>query len=417
MANHTVVIIDDDAKLAKLVATYFDKEGFQTHIVHDGAQAAEVIKARKPDIIVLDLMLPGVDGWEICRRIRRELDTPIIMLTARDEETDRLIGLEMGADDYVTKPFSPREVVARAKAILRRTRKPANKPDKIKSGELIIDFARHEVHKNGQLLDLTPTEFRILEMLATNAGRVFSRLQIVEQVQGYAFEGYERTELRTPLAVIQGNLEGMLEGVIPADKEQLNSLYEETLYLNRIITDLRDLTLAEAGQLQLDKQPTDLGQLLVHAVAMLKPLAEEKEIELTAKLAPLPSLVIDRGRIAQAVYNLLTNAIRYTGRNGKIEVLTGALPDGVVIEVRDNGLGIDAADLPHIFDHFFRADKSRTRESGGTGIGLAIVKQIAGLHGGAVEVTSRKGEGSNFKLFLPYHHANGKAMKEARKPG
>lgn len=194
MAKNSVVIVDDDAKLTKLVQTYFEKEGFITWTVHEGLEAVNMIREKKPDIIILDLMLPGIDGWEVCRRVRRNSDVPILMLTARDEETDRLIGLEMGADDYVTKPFSPREVVARAKAILRRSKKQVDaKPEPIKYGNLSIDFDRHMVKKNGELADVTPTEFKILELLVTNPGRVYSRLHMVEFIQEYAFEGYERT--------------------------------------------------------------------------------------------------------------------------------------------------------------------------------------------------------------------------------
>ena len=194
MAQYKVVIVDDDEKLTKLLETYFKKDGFVTYAAHDGDRAIQLIREVKPDIIILDLMLPGIDGWEICRRVRREGDIPILMLTARDEEMDRLIGLEMGADDYVIKPFSPREVVARAKVILRRTKKIADKPVSIiKAGSLIIDTEKHEVRRKGELLDITPTEFKILELLATNPGRVYSRYHIVEQIQEFAFEGYERT--------------------------------------------------------------------------------------------------------------------------------------------------------------------------------------------------------------------------------
>ena len=194
MAQNSVVIVDDDTKLTKLLQTYFDKEGFVTWTVHEGLEAVNMIREKKPDIVILDLMLPGIDGLEICRRVRRYSDVPILMLTARDEETDRLIGLEMGADDYVTKPFSPREVVARVKAILRRSKKQVEgKPELVKYGSLSIDFERHEVKKNGELADVTPTEFKILEVLATSPGRVYSRLHMVEFIQEYAFEGYERT--------------------------------------------------------------------------------------------------------------------------------------------------------------------------------------------------------------------------------
>ncbi len=193
MARNSVLIVDDDVKLAQLLKTYFDKEGFVTHTVHDGLDALQAVREKKPDIMILDLMLPGLAGWDACRRIRRDSELPILMLTARDEESDRLIGLEIGADDYVTKPFSPKEVVARAKAILRRTRNAVVQPEVIKAGALIIDLEGHRVLKSGETVELTPTEFKLLEVLAGNAGKVFSRLQIVEQTQGYSFEGYERT--------------------------------------------------------------------------------------------------------------------------------------------------------------------------------------------------------------------------------
>lgn len=193
MALYSVLIVDDDVKLVKLLQTYFDKAGFITYTANDGLDALQAVREKKPDIMVLDLMLPSLDGWGLCKKIRHDNDLPIIMLTARDEESDRLVGLEIGADDYVTKPFSPKEVVARAKAILRRTHQAVVRHDPIRAGSFSIDLERHEVTQNHQLIELTPTEFKILELLIANVGKVFSRLQIVEQTQGYTFEGYERT--------------------------------------------------------------------------------------------------------------------------------------------------------------------------------------------------------------------------------
>lgn len=193
MAQYGVLIVDDDIKLVQLLQTYFSKEGYITYTAGNGLDALLAARERKPDIIVLDLMLPEIDGYEVCRKIRRDSDVPIIMLTARDEESDRLVGLEIGADDYVTKPFSPKEVVARAKAILRRANKEVVRKEPIKIGGLIIDFDRYQVTSGNQLIELTPTEFKLLEVLAANAGKVFTRLQIVEQTQGFTFEGYERT--------------------------------------------------------------------------------------------------------------------------------------------------------------------------------------------------------------------------------
>lgn len=193
MAQYSVLIVDDDVKLVKLLQTYFEKDGCLTYAAGNGLDALHAVRERKPDIMILDLMLPGLDGLEVCRKIRKDNDIPIIMLTARDEESDRLTGLEIGADDYVSKPFSPKEVVARAKAILRRTNKEVVRSGYLSAGNLTIDLERHRVMKAGSVLELTPTEFKILELLAANGGRVYSRLQIVEQTQGYTFEGYERT--------------------------------------------------------------------------------------------------------------------------------------------------------------------------------------------------------------------------------
>jgi len=212
-------------------------------------------------------------------------------------------------------------------------------------------------------------------------------------------------ELKTPLAVIQGNLEVMLDGVIEPDKEQLQSLYEETIHLNTLIKDLRDLSLAEAGQLRLEKQPTDVNQIIIRVSSMLKPLADEKDINLINELGEIPSVIIDAARISQVMYNLLTNAFRYTPQNGIIQVATGMEEferrDWVVISVADTGSGIAEQDLPYIFNHFYRADQSRTRTSGGSGIGLAIVKQLVDIHDGRVFVTSKLGEGTTVKIYLP----------------
>jgi two-component system sensor histidine kinase BaeS len=212
-------------------------------------------------------------------------------------------------------------------------------------------------------------------------------------------------ELRTPLAVMQGHLEGMLEGVIETDKEQVASLYDETVHLSRLIKDLRDLSLAEAGQLTLDKQPTDINLLVLRAVQMLKPLADEKEILLEHDLGLIPSLQADAGRINQVLYNLLTNSLRHTPVNGAIKVFTSTSKlknkQMVKIEIRDSGSGISGEDLPHIFNHFYRADQSRNRKSGGSGIGLAIVKQLVEIHGGTVVVESWPDAGSRFYVYLP----------------
>ena len=186
-----ILVVDDEPQIVDLLRSYLRREGFDVDEAGDGEAALAACARRRPDLVVLDLMLPKVDGREVCRRIRETSQTPIIMLTARDEETDKLLGLELGADDYITKPFSPREVVARVRAVLRRGGREA--VEMVRVGDLIIDLRAHEVSLQGRRVDLTPTEFRLLEILAGHPNQVFTRMQLIDRVQGHAFEGYERT--------------------------------------------------------------------------------------------------------------------------------------------------------------------------------------------------------------------------------
>lgn len=222
-------------------------------------------------------------------------------------------------------------------------------------------------------------------------------------------------ELKTPLAVVQGHLEGMLEGVVAMNKEQIGSLYDETVHLNRLIKDLRDLSLAEAGQLQLEVQTIDVNQQMMKVLNMLAPLADEKNICLQHFLQSVPAISFDMGRMNQVLYNLLTNALRHTPENGRIEVATSVAAKWgkkwVEIVVSDSGEGIPSKDLPFIFEHFYRADTSRDRKSGGSGIGLAIVKQLVEVHGGKVDVQSREGEGSRFYIYVPFSEKSREAHK------
>ncbi len=186
-----VLVVDDEPQIVGLLRSYLERDGFDVDEAADGEAALETTRRVRPDLVLLDLMLPRLDGREVCRRIREMGHTPIIMLTARDEETDKLVGLELGADDYITKPFSPREVVARVRAVLRRATRGA--PELIRAGELVIDLRAHEVSLQGRRIDLTPTEFRLLEILAGHPNQVFTRMQLIDRIQGHAFEGYERT--------------------------------------------------------------------------------------------------------------------------------------------------------------------------------------------------------------------------------
>jgi len=188
-----VLVVDDDPGIVKVVRAYLEQAGFEVSVAYDGKKAMQIARNERPDLVILDLMLPEMDGWDVCRALRKESDVPIIMLTARVEESDKLIGLELGADDYVTKPFSPRELVARVRSVLRRVGGMPSRPERFSRGEITIDLSRHSVQVRGEAIDLTPTEFDLLATLMEDPGRAFTRSQLLQSVQGYAYEGYERT--------------------------------------------------------------------------------------------------------------------------------------------------------------------------------------------------------------------------------
>ncbi|MBS3737285.1 response regulator transcription factor [Candidatus Bipolaricaulota bacterium] len=187
-----ILVVDDDEKLVKLLSFHLEKLDYTPIEAHDGDEAFGLFRRRKVDLIILDLMLPGIDGLSLCRRIRRESDVPIIMLTAKTEKGNRVEGLNLGADDYVTKPFSPEELMARVKAVLRRA-EDRNEPEEITHGPLTISLVRHEVLLNNSIIDLTNAEYEILKALAGQPGRLFSRGQLLREIQDENYAGSERT--------------------------------------------------------------------------------------------------------------------------------------------------------------------------------------------------------------------------------
>jgi len=196
MTHQTILVVDDEPHIVEVVRDYLKQAGYRVLTASDGQTALTLARHERPDLVVLDLMLPGgIDGLDVCRRLRQEpalAETPIIMLTARVEEMDRIIGLELGADDYVTKPFSPREVVARVRAVLRRAKKDGPPSSTVRVGEMVVDLANRGVTVAGQPVSLTPTEFDLLAVLARNPGRPFTRAQLMDMVYDVAYAGYDR---------------------------------------------------------------------------------------------------------------------------------------------------------------------------------------------------------------------------------
>src|SRR3979411_565043 len=193
MSGNRVLVVDDEDHILELARLYLSREGYQIETVADGANALIRFGQVKPDLVVLDIMLPNVDGLTICREIRKQSQVPIIMLTARDEVTDKVVGLELGADDYLTKPFHPQELVARAKALVRRARLEPDQPKLVRAGRLEVDLDRHEVRFGEARLQLRPKGVDLLALLARHPGRVFQRSELLDLVWGYDFPGYTRT--------------------------------------------------------------------------------------------------------------------------------------------------------------------------------------------------------------------------------
>ena len=191
-----ILVVDDDREIVRLLSAYLEQSNYKVFVAYDGETALHILRRERPDLVILDLMLPDRDGWDVTRIIRGDptlKSIPILMLTARVEDQDKIVGLELGADDYVTKPFNPREVMARVRAVLRRVQGELTSPQVLQVGTLTIDLAAHEVLVKDQPLHLTPTEFALLRALAEHPGHVLTRLELIEKGLGYSYEGLERT--------------------------------------------------------------------------------------------------------------------------------------------------------------------------------------------------------------------------------
>jgi two-component system alkaline phosphatase synthesis response regulator PhoP len=193
MDKKRILVVDDEKKVCDLLRAYLERDGCEVVAALDGNAALIAAHEQKPDLILLDLNLPEVDGLDVCRNLRKDSDVPIVMLTARDDETDKIVGLEVGADDYVTKPFSPREVVARVNAVLRRPRDGQNRRGGVVVGKLELDASRHVATYDGEIIPLTATEFKLLLVMLREPGRVYSRLQLMDMAFGDSYDSYDRT--------------------------------------------------------------------------------------------------------------------------------------------------------------------------------------------------------------------------------
>ena len=217
--SQTILVVDDEVNLRDMVRLYLEREGYRVVEAGNGRDALFVARYEKPDLVLLDLMMPEMGGYDFIRRFTKESDTPIIVLTAKLEESDKVVGLELGADDYVTKPFGIQELIARVRAVLRRAGQPSHLPEILRVGEITLDRAGHTVNVSGNPVALTPSEFDLLETFMLSPGRAFSRLDLLESVSGDAYEGYERT-----IDVHIRNLRTKIEP-IPSEPRYIQTVY------------------------------------------------------------------------------------------------------------------------------------------------------------------------------------------------
>ncbi|MBI2940364.1 MAG: response regulator [Chloroflexi bacterium] len=445
----TVLLVEDERELGRVVARELEVAGYRVYLAPDGVTALRIFVEQSPALVVLDWMLPGLDGLEVLRRLRQSSPVPVLMLTARAEEVDRVIGLEVGADDYLTKPFGTRELVARVRALLRRqerlremlaadraegTAAPHLGPleldleelaaatGALRAGDLAArvtvggedEVGRLQADFNAMAADLEQTLRDLHAERDRVAGLLEARRQLIAGVSH---------ELRTPVATVRGYLESALRLLDPhhpttdprssagpsmgsgqALRADLETMEREVARLSRLIEDLFTLSRAEVGRLELRLGPTDVGAVVCRLVGTLAPLAwQQRWVQVLAEVAPDLSLArADGERLEQVVSNLLGNAVRHTSPGGLVATTVSAEPDAVRVEVRDTGEGIAPEDLPHIFERFYRGPRISGERHDGAGLGLALVKELAEAMGGSVEVVSTPGEGSCFTVRLPH---------------
>jgi two-component system sensor histidine kinase ResE len=388
MSKERILVVDDEANIVDLVTLYLERDGFRVESASDGETALEMIRDDEPALVVLDIMLPEVDGFEVCRQTRASSEGPIIMLTARDDDIDKIVGLEIGADDYLTKPFNPRELVARVKAILRRMDRSEQRDDKpVLIGDVSIDPARREVQE-----------------LAIAFNEMVTQVQTSQQIQK-EFLANVSHELKTPLTSIQGFAQAMLDGTVEDSESRDHAakvIYEETDRLGRLVEDLLDLARLDAGQIEFDRHPVDLSILLQSIIDRMSLSAAEKSVQLERHLDGLAPMIGDGDRLAQVFTNLLDNAIKHTPEGGTVRLHGETEAGWISIHVDDSGRGIPNEDLSHIFERFYQVDKARRGGKGrGVGLGLAISRQIVEAHGGRLVAQSAIGKGSRFTVQMP----------------
>jgi signal transduction histidine kinase len=404
-----VLVVDDLAENRELLQAHLENAGYHVVTAANGQEALTSVGTERPDLILLDLVMPGVDGFEVCRRLKADAATafiPIIIVTALSDFRHRLQGIEVGADEFLTKPFNALELVTRVRSLLR------------------TKHLHDQVAASNRLL-----EQKVAERTAA-LEHALADLRAVDRFKSEFLANLSH-ELRTPLTPIQGYLPALLEEVFGRltveQREVLDKIAANVDRLHRLIDDLLAFMEWESGQVSLSLAPMPVATLVEAAGTRAMALAREKGVRVSVEVSgALPPVPADAGALSQALGHLLENAVKFTPPGGHVTVgarrahgfpypatdghilhaqaasdIQPSPKEYVELAVQDTGVGIPPEALPRIFDRFYQVDSSSTREHGGTGLGLAIVKRIVDAHGASIAVESRPGQGTIFLVRLP----------------
>lgn len=418
--SEKILIVDDEQEIADLVALYLENENFQVFKFYSAKDALRCIDNETLDMAILDVMLPDMNGFEICRKIREKYNYPVIMLTAKGEEVDKVTGLTLGADDYITKPFLPLELVARVKAQLRRYKRyntgKEETSDVLLHSGLVINVKNHEcTMRNGiqkymsrdmDVSDVFPEKY--LEV-SVQIAEIKNRMQRNEQALKDEAQRkndlitYLAHDLKTPLTSVIGYLSLLDEAPdMPAEQKAkyVHITLEKALRLEKLINEFFEITRYNLQQMVLEKETIDLSYMLVQMTDEFYPLLVANDNRIELHVDEQLSVYGDSEKLARLFNNILKNAIAYSYPGTEIDVTAQEVHEQVVIAVRNHGKTIPAHKLETIFEKFFRLDEARRSNTGGAGLGLAIAKEIADLHGGTITAESDR-EVTTFRVTLP----------------
>lgn len=418
--SEKILIVDDEQEIADLVVLYLENENFQVFKFYSAKDALRCIDNETLDMAILDVMLPDMNGFEICRKIREKYNYPVIMLTAKGEEVDKVTGLTLGADDYITKPFLPLELVARVKAQLRRYKRyntgKEETSDVLLHSGLVINVKNHEcTMRNGiqkymsrdmDVFDVFPEKY--LEV-SVQIAEIKNRMQRNEQALKDEAQRkndlitYLAHDLKTPLTSVIGYLSLLDEAPdMPAEQKAkyVHITLEKALRLEKLINEFFEITRYNLQQMVLEKETIDLSYMLVQMTDEFYPLLVANDNRIELHVDEQLSVYGDSEKLARLFNNILKNAIAYSYPGTEIDVTAQEVHEQVVIAVRNHGKTIPAHKLETIFEKFFRLDEARRSNTGGAGLGLAIAKEIADLHGGTITAESDR-EVTTFRVTLP----------------